>query len=104
MPLHISQTSYFTWMIRSVSYVPLMDSALVLVCLLLTMSNLYEKEMESSRRLLAEVETDEDSDINNEGHGLDCIFEDNFSDYKSFAKYDEIGKGRMFFKWKNEQI
>ncbi|GBL79018.1 hypothetical protein AVEN_48973-1 [Araneus ventricosus] len=58
------------------------------IYLLLTMPTLFEKEMEPLNKLLAEVETDEDSDFYNEYNGLDDILEDNFSDDESFSEHD----------------
>ncbi|GBN97578.1 hypothetical protein AVEN_201563-1 [Araneus ventricosus] len=48
----------------------------------------YEKEMERLRRLLAEVETDEGSDFENEDNGSENNLEDNFSDRESFCEHD----------------
>ncbi|GBN05243.1 hypothetical protein AVEN_142369-1 [Araneus ventricosus] len=45
----------------------------------------YEKEMERLRKLLAEVETDEDSDFENEDNGPEDVLD--FSDHESFGKH-----------------
>ncbi|GBM91231.1 hypothetical protein AVEN_274048-1 [Araneus ventricosus] len=50
--------------------------------------------MERLRKLLAEVETDEDPDFDNEGNGPEDGLEENFSDQKSFGEHDtesEVG-------------
>ncbi|GBM89918.1 hypothetical protein AVEN_73905-1, partial [Araneus ventricosus] len=57
------------------------------IYLLLTMPTPYE-EMECLRRLLAEVETDEDSDFGNEDNGPEDDLEENFSDRESFSEHD----------------
>ncbi|GBM90648.1 hypothetical protein AVEN_130658-1 [Araneus ventricosus] len=49
------------------------------------MSTPYEKEIERLGKLQAEVETDEDSDFDNEPED---VLEDNFSDHESFSKHD----------------
>ncbi|GBM01131.1 hypothetical protein AVEN_27231-1 [Araneus ventricosus] len=38
--------------------------------------------------LLAEVETDEDSDFHKEDNGPEYILEEHFSDHKSFSEHD----------------
>ncbi|GBM25761.1 hypothetical protein AVEN_2123-1 [Araneus ventricosus] len=48
----------------------------------------YEKEMELLRKLLAEIETDKDSDFENEGNGPENNLEENFSDHESFFEHD----------------
>ncbi|GBN04665.1 hypothetical protein AVEN_221094-1, partial [Araneus ventricosus] len=58
------------------------------IYLFLTMPTLYEKEMESLRKLLAEVQTDEDRDFDNEGNRHDNVLEENFSDHGSFREHD----------------
>ncbi|GBN02826.1 hypothetical protein AVEN_216786-1 [Araneus ventricosus] len=58
------------------------------IYLLLTMPTSYEKEMECLRKLLAEVETDEDSNFDNEDNGPEDILEENFSDHESFSEHD----------------
>ncbi|GBN73536.1 hypothetical protein AVEN_119252-1 [Araneus ventricosus] len=45
----------------------------------------YENEIESLRKLLAEVETDEDSGFDS---GPEEVLEVNFSDHESFSKHD----------------
>ncbi|GBM00247.1 hypothetical protein AVEN_32601-1 [Araneus ventricosus] len=55
------------------------------IYLLLTMPTTYEKEMERLRKLFAEIETDEDSDFDNEPED---ILGENFSDHESFREYD----------------
>ncbi|GBM71915.1 hypothetical protein AVEN_28692-1 [Araneus ventricosus] len=45
--------------------------------------------MECFRKLLAEVETDEVSDIDNEDNGSEDDLEDNFSDHESFSEHDK---------------
>ncbi|GBO11947.1 hypothetical protein AVEN_242916-1, partial [Araneus ventricosus] len=52
------------------------------IYLLMTMPTPFEKEMERLHTLLAEVETDEDSDFDN---GHEKIFEDNLSDHENFS-------------------
>ncbi|GBN73303.1 hypothetical protein AVEN_128603-1 [Araneus ventricosus] len=47
-----------------------------------------EKEMESLYKLLAEVETNEDSDFDNEYNGPEDVLKKNFSDHESFRKHD----------------
>ncbi|GBN52884.1 hypothetical protein AVEN_193605-1 [Araneus ventricosus] len=44
--------------------------------------------MEFLRKLVAEVESDEDSDSDNEDNGSEKILEENFSDHESFCKHD----------------
>ncbi|GBM41874.1 hypothetical protein AVEN_8543-1 [Araneus ventricosus] len=44
--------------------------------------------MECLRKFLAEVETDEDSDFDNEDSGPEDDLEDNFSDHPSFSEHD----------------
>ncbi|GBM07533.1 hypothetical protein AVEN_100729-1 [Araneus ventricosus] len=48
----------------------------------------YEKEMERLRKLLAENETDDDSDFDNEDIGPEDISEENFSDHENFSEHD----------------
>ncbi|GBN18160.1 hypothetical protein AVEN_127197-1 [Araneus ventricosus] len=48
----------------------------------------YEKEMERLRKLLAEVETDEDPDFDNEDNGPEDVLEEIFSDHESFCEHD----------------
>ncbi|GBN60616.1 hypothetical protein AVEN_66711-1, partial [Araneus ventricosus] len=55
------------------------------IYLLLTMSTPYEKEIELLRKLLAEVETDEDSNFGNEPEG---VLEENFSDNELSSEHD----------------
>ncbi|GBO32750.1 hypothetical protein AVEN_174628-1, partial [Araneus ventricosus] len=45
----------------------------------------YEKEMESLRKLLVEIETRKDSDFDN---GPEDVLGDNFSDHESFYEHD----------------
>ncbi|GBN73626.1 hypothetical protein AVEN_35485-1 [Araneus ventricosus] len=47
----------------------------------------YEKEMECLRKLLAEVETDEDPDFDNEGNGPEDDLEEIFSDHENFREH-----------------
>ncbi|GBN43786.1 hypothetical protein AVEN_87723-1 [Araneus ventricosus] len=54
----------------------------------LTMPTSYEKEMQRLRKLLDEVESDEDSDFDNEDNGSEDILEENFSDHASFSEHD----------------
>ncbi|GBO27453.1 hypothetical protein AVEN_17625-1, partial [Araneus ventricosus] len=63
------------------------------VYLFLTTPTAYEKEMERLRKLLAEVETYEDPDFDNEDNGPDDVLEEIFSDHGY-----EIGRGRRFRK------
>lgn len=44
--------------------------------------------MEPLRKLLAEVETDEDLDFDNEDNGPEDVLEENISFHKSFRKHD----------------
>ncbi|GBL96403.1 hypothetical protein AVEN_146839-1, partial [Araneus ventricosus] len=44
--------------------------------------------MERLRKLLAEVETDEDPDFDNEDNGPEDVLEENSSDHKSFCEHD----------------
>ncbi|GBM81395.1 hypothetical protein AVEN_117569-1 [Araneus ventricosus] len=48
----------------------------------------YEKEIESLRKLLTEVETNEDSDFDNEDNGPEDILEENFSNHESYSDHD----------------
>ncbi|GBM50597.1 hypothetical protein AVEN_70235-1 [Araneus ventricosus] len=48
----------------------------------------YEKEMECLRKLLAEVETDEDPDFDNGNNGPENVLENIFSHHKSFCEHD----------------
>ncbi|GBL91000.1 hypothetical protein AVEN_184394-1 [Araneus ventricosus] len=52
------------------------------------MSTPYEKEIERLLQLLAEVETDEESDFDNENNGPEDVLEENFSDHESFSGHD----------------
>ncbi|GBO24073.1 hypothetical protein AVEN_194022-1, partial [Araneus ventricosus] len=52
------------------------------------MPTAYEKEMERLRKLLAEVETDENPDFDNEVNGPGDVLEEIFSDHKSFCEHD----------------
>ncbi|GBM25647.1 hypothetical protein AVEN_82763-1 [Araneus ventricosus] len=54
----------------------------------MTISTSYEKEMERLRKLFAEVETDDDSDFDNEDNGSEDILAENFSNHESFREYD----------------
>ncbi|GBM24725.1 hypothetical protein AVEN_141800-1 [Araneus ventricosus] len=49
----------------------------------------YEKEIERLRKLFAEVETEGDSDFDNEDNGPEDILEENFSNHESFSEYDK---------------
>ncbi|GBO11388.1 hypothetical protein AVEN_119189-1 [Araneus ventricosus] len=51
------------------------------------MSNPYEKDIELLRKLLAEVETDEDSDFDKEDNGPEEVLEENFSDHEIFSEH-----------------
>ncbi|GBN60642.1 hypothetical protein AVEN_28771-1 [Araneus ventricosus] len=44
--------------------------------------------MERLSKLLAEVETDEDPDFDNEDNGPEDHLEENFSDHESFGEHD----------------
>ncbi|GBM60008.1 hypothetical protein AVEN_99946-1 [Araneus ventricosus] len=55
---------------------------------LLTMPTPYEKEMERLRKLLAELETDEHSDFDNEDKGPEDVLEENFKDHGSLIDHD----------------
>ncbi|GBM66923.1 hypothetical protein AVEN_199899-1 [Araneus ventricosus] len=48
----------------------------------------YEKEIEILHKLLAEVETHEDSDLDLEHNGPEDVLKDNFSDHERFSEYD----------------
>ncbi|GBO07252.1 hypothetical protein AVEN_174913-1 [Araneus ventricosus] len=52
----------------------------------------YEKEMERLRKLFAELETDEDSDFDNENNRPEDISEESFSNHESFSSYDTVSK------------
>ncbi|GBN03634.1 hypothetical protein AVEN_198019-1 [Araneus ventricosus] len=47
-----------------------------------------EKETERLRKLLAEIETDEDPDFDNEGNGHEDVLEDIFSDHENFCEHN----------------
>ncbi|GBN08740.1 hypothetical protein AVEN_64894-1 [Araneus ventricosus] len=77
------------------------------VYLLLTTLTSYGKKMESLRKLLAGVETDEDSDLDNEDNGPEDNLEENFSNHESFSEHDteseedrdsgkEVNKSELF--------
>ncbi|GBM93654.1 hypothetical protein AVEN_210278-1 [Araneus ventricosus] len=82
----VPQTSYFSRLITSVRCCPFRIE--IFTYYLLTMPTSYEKEMERLRKLLAEIETDEDSDFDNEDNGHEDILEENFSDHESFSEHD----------------
>ncbi|GBM03148.1 hypothetical protein AVEN_200835-1 [Araneus ventricosus] len=44
--------------------------------------------MEHLRKLLAEIETDEDPDFDNEDNGSEDVLEEIFSDHESFCERD----------------
>ncbi|GBM94822.1 hypothetical protein AVEN_26533-1 [Araneus ventricosus] len=44
--------------------------------------------MERLRKFLAEVETDEDPDFDNEANGPEDVLDDIFSDHESFCEHD----------------
>ncbi|GBN09973.1 hypothetical protein AVEN_159694-1 [Araneus ventricosus] len=67
----VPQTSCFTWLIRSAHCFPCRIE--VFTCF-----PAYEKEMECLRKLLAEVETDEDSDFDKEDNGHEYDLEETF--------------------------
>ncbi|GBN60745.1 hypothetical protein AVEN_37925-1 [Araneus ventricosus] len=52
------------------------------------MSTAYEKEMERLRKLLAEVQTNEYSDHENEDNLPEDVWEENFSDHECFSEHD----------------
>ncbi|GBM76653.1 hypothetical protein AVEN_234871-1 [Araneus ventricosus] len=52
------------------------------------MPTTYEKELERLRKLLAEVETDEDPNFDNEDNGPENVLEEIFSDHESFCEHD----------------
>ncbi|GBM85867.1 hypothetical protein AVEN_217235-1 [Araneus ventricosus] len=58
------------------------------IYLLLTMPTTYEKEMERLRKLLAEVEIDEDPDFGNVDNGSEDVLKEIFSDHQSFCEHD----------------
>ncbi|GBN19463.1 hypothetical protein AVEN_210323-1 [Araneus ventricosus] len=55
----------------------------------------YEKETERLRKLLSEIETDEDSDFDN---GPENILEKNFSDHASFSERDTESEEDGYFR------
>ncbi|GIY11338.1 TOG array regulator of axonemal microtubules protein 1 [Caerostris extrusa] len=58
-------------------------------------ADFIRKEMELSHRLFVKVETDEDSDNNNEDKEPNDVLEENFSDHESFSEQDaELEKDR----------
>ncbi|GBM98996.1 hypothetical protein AVEN_133368-1 [Araneus ventricosus] len=44
--------------------------------------------MERLRKILAEVETDEEQDFDNEDNGLEDVLDEIFSDHESFCEHD----------------
>ncbi|GBN70701.1 hypothetical protein AVEN_88853-1 [Araneus ventricosus] len=48
----------------------------------------YQKEMQRFRKLLGEVETDEDPDFVNEDNAPEDVLEEIFSDHESFSEHD----------------
>ncbi|GBM27477.1 hypothetical protein AVEN_205264-1 [Araneus ventricosus] len=58
------------------------------IYLLLTTPAPYEKEMERLRTILAEIETNEDPNFDNEGNGPEDVSEENVSDQESFSEHD----------------
>ncbi|GBN83721.1 hypothetical protein AVEN_63734-1 [Araneus ventricosus] len=58
------------------------------IYLLLTMPAPFEKEMKRLHKLLAEEETDEDSEFENEDIGPEDVSELNFLDYERFSEHD----------------
>ncbi|GBM82768.1 hypothetical protein AVEN_259905-1 [Araneus ventricosus] len=52
------------------------------------MTTSYEKEMERLRKLLTEVESEEDTDFDNEDNRPEDVLEENFSDHESFSEHD----------------
>ncbi|GBM52096.1 hypothetical protein AVEN_131113-1 [Araneus ventricosus] len=52
------------------------------------MSTPSEKEIELLRKLLLEVETDEDSNFDSEDNGPEDVLEENFSDHENFRQDD----------------
>ncbi|GBM32016.1 hypothetical protein AVEN_161810-1 [Araneus ventricosus] len=76
-------TSYFTWLILSVCFFPFRIE--VLTCC--SQCRLHTKK-ERLRKPLAEVETDEDSDFDNEDNRPEDVLEENFSDFESFSEHD----------------
>ncbi|GBN85654.1 hypothetical protein AVEN_89967-1 [Araneus ventricosus] len=48
----------------------------------------YDREMERLRKLLAEVETDEDSGFDNDDNGPENVLEEIFSNHESFSEHD----------------
>ncbi|GBN97031.1 hypothetical protein AVEN_132410-1 [Araneus ventricosus] len=52
------------------------------------MPTTYEKEIESLRKPLAEVETDKNSDFDNENNRSEDVLEDNFSDHERFSEHN----------------
>ncbi|GBN62749.1 hypothetical protein AVEN_103749-1 [Araneus ventricosus] len=59
----------------------------------------YEKEMERLRKLLAEIENDEDSYFDN---GPEDILEKTFSDHESFSERDTESEEDGYFR--NEEV
>ncbi|GBN91465.1 hypothetical protein AVEN_5634-1 [Araneus ventricosus] len=48
----------------------------------------YDREMEHLRKLLAEVETDEDSGFDNDDNGPENVLEEIFSNHESLSEHD----------------
>ncbi|GBN55715.1 hypothetical protein AVEN_13218-1, partial [Araneus ventricosus] len=63
------------------------------IYLLKKMPTPFQKEMERLHKLLAEIETDEDSDFDNEDNEPEDILEENFSDHESFSEHDTESDG-----------
>ncbi|GBL89640.1 hypothetical protein AVEN_104602-1 [Araneus ventricosus] len=58
------------------------------IYLLLTTPTTFEKEMERLRKRFAGVETDDDSDFDNENNGPEDNLEENFSNHESLSEHD----------------
>ncbi|GBM77604.1 hypothetical protein AVEN_165631-1 [Araneus ventricosus] len=79
----VPRISYFTRLIASVRRS---------IYLLLTLPTTYEKEMELLRKLLAEIETDEDSDFENEDNEPENNLKENYPDHECFSEHDTVSE------------
>ncbi|GBM19550.1 hypothetical protein AVEN_108017-1 [Araneus ventricosus] len=80
----VAQTSYFTWLIWSARCFPFRIE--VFTCF--SQCLLHMKKKERLHTLHAEVETDEDSDFENEDHGPEDVLELNSSYHENFSAND----------------
>ncbi|GBL95871.1 hypothetical protein AVEN_227118-1 [Araneus ventricosus] len=79
----VPQTSYFERLITTVRCCPFRIE--VFTCC--SQCRLHTKK-KCLRKLLAEVETDEDPDFDNEDNGHENVLEEIFSDHESFCEHD----------------